>query len=245
MFSGTEQRVAFIDTETTGWSQNQHEVIEIGVVIARASDLDELKCFERKVKPLRLEHASHKALEINGFDPKRWEGAPYLVDVLKELKPYLDGAIIGGHNVSFDLRFLEVAWEKHGHRPEGMTVDKTYDTMLRARALGLPSSGLSAVCTHYSIPQPVQHRALADARASLACARVMPYPTELDLDEEPSKKEVTPPPTRTSSTEALDPHVDVTLGMKRKDAHRGTSRPYFTAELRELKRKRNSLTVPG
>lgn len=236
-----KRKVAFLDVETTGLSSKKHEIIEVGVVVTDAEGLLERETFESKVKPRHLEHASAKALEINGFTPEGWAEAPHLCEVLERLVPYLEGGVIAGHNVAFDTKFLEAAWEKAGHRPTGMSRNEYYDTMLRARALGLPQATLGAVCAHYGIEQPIQHRALADARASLACARAMAGYTDalFALDR------TAPLVPRDTRAEPIDPHVDITLGMKAKDAHRGTRRPYFAGELRELKKKRNSLTVPG
>ena len=54
------KNLAFIDIETTGLSPEKHEIIEIGIVIAKQQDGivgDVLEEIELKIKPERIDEA--------------------------------------------------------------------------------------------------------------------------------------------------------------------------------------------
>ena len=90
---------AVIDVETTGLNPNIHEIIEVAIVTKDES-------YHAKVIPMNIEHASPKALEINGYNEKDWYGAVPAKDVAIRTAKMLDGKTIIGHNPSFDMSFL-------------------------------------------------------------------------------------------------------------------------------------------
>lgn len=68
--------IAVFDTETTGLIPFKHEVISIGYAMVDKSETgeysitssDEIRCH-----PKRLEDATEKALEVNGYTPEKWD----------------------------------------------------------------------------------------------------------------------------------------------------------------------------
>lgn len=98
--------LCFIDTETTGLDPAISEVIE--VAITRREPDGQESHYYTLVAPQRIEDASPKALELNGYnnDPSRWEEAPTLKEVGPTILAFLEGGILVGHNVSFDERML-------------------------------------------------------------------------------------------------------------------------------------------
>ena len=86
----------------------------------------------------------------------------------------LEGALVAGHNVGFDWAFLEAGFER-----AGLTLPRVDYHRLDTASLAwplvvsgeLPSMSLDPVAKLLGIERPHPHRALADARCSLAVAR--------------------------------------------------------------------------
>ena len=162
----TDRRVVVLDLETTGLDPEQHEIIEVGLLVCEATPLlpivGEL-CL--KVRAEHPERADEKALEINGRTRESLsEGVPFEA-ALRWMRPQIEGQIIAGHNVSgFDLRFLrkgygEEPWDHH---------------VLDSNALAFPlwfhgelgSTSLRAICAHFGVVNLNPHTARADAYAT-------------------------------------------------------------------------------
>ena len=150
-------KTVFLDTETTGLSPTKHEIIEIGMVIEHPSGAVESWC--TKIAPSRIETANPKALEINGFTPEAWEEAPALSEVLPIVTEHLSGAVVVGHNVAFDLRFIRQVLDDV-HLSE-------HDTQVLAREhltpLGLRSVSLDNCRRWFGWSLDGAHTALVDA----------------------------------------------------------------------------------
>jgi DNA polymerase-3 subunit epsilon len=166
--------LAFIDVETTGLDPSRHEIIEIGVVVADPRTRETRGMFDVRVRPGRIEDADPVALGINGWSPEAWADAVPLDVALVRAKPLLEGALLAGHNVSFDRAFLDAAWRTTGVRPPD-TDHHVLDTATLAwplLAAGLVESlSLDAVCKALGVDVGQPHRALADAQRSLEVAR--------------------------------------------------------------------------
>lgn len=116
-----ESILAFLDTETTGLNPEKHEVIEVGVVLAkqiprpgRGPSLEVVEEIEMKIKPQRLEDAEDEALRINGYNDADWMFAPELRPAMELLAKKLSGAIMVSHNITFDAPFMEKSFERAG-----------------------------------------------------------------------------------------------------------------------------------
>ena len=162
--------LAFIDLETTGLDPGRHEILEIGVVVADARTLETRGMFDVRVRPGRMDDADPVALGINGWSAEAWRDAVPLDVALVRAKPFLDGAMLGGHNVSFDRTFLDAAWRSTGVAPPE-TDHHVLDTATLAwplLAVGLVDSlSLDPICEQLGIDVGEPHRALTDARRSL------------------------------------------------------------------------------
>jgi DNA polymerase III subunit epsilon len=111
-----DKPIAFIDTETTGLDPELQEVIEVAIILQWPNGQVQEWC--SKIKPTRLENADPKALEINGYaaDPKAWDNAPTFEQAAEEMTFRLRDAVICGHNVAFDVSFLESGMKRAGKK---------------------------------------------------------------------------------------------------------------------------------
>ncbi len=165
------QALAFIDIETTGLDRDNHEIIELGAIIARMKDgefivIDELNL---KIQPKNIDKAEPQALRINGYNEADWLFAVSLEDAMKELAKKTDGAIFVAHNVTFDYGFIESAFKKtntenkmHYHRLD--TISLAFGILHSNDDISKLS--LRALCEKYGIENKRAHSAFADAYAT-------------------------------------------------------------------------------
>jgi len=166
--------LAFIDCETTGLDPARHEILEIAVVRVTPTTLQSIAETSVRVRPTRIADADPAAMAVNGYTPEVWADAMTLHDALAVVGPCLEGAILAGHNASFDRAFLASAWKRTGV-PRPKVDHHVMDTACLAWPLlvsgEVDSLSLSALCKHFGIEHAEPHRALVDARASLELAR--------------------------------------------------------------------------
>ena len=112
-------KLVFLDTETTGlkaWKNGKthHEITELAVIVYENGKQTLKKSW--KLMPRRIETADPTALKIGGFDPVVWKKDAIDVDAfwLDGLCHILDGGVIVGHNVKFDIGFLRALFKDFG-----------------------------------------------------------------------------------------------------------------------------------
>ncbi|MYE75963.1 MAG: hypothetical protein F4232_06080 [Acidimicrobiaceae bacterium] len=144
------ERIAVVDTETTGFSRLDR-IVEIAcVTIADGRIVDE---YESLVQPDRDPGPVH----VHGITPTMLESAPAFGAIAADVAPRLDGAVLAAHNISFDLRMLRQEVE----RVRGMSLDVgsgvcTYRLTGEKLAVAAERAGLA----------PPNHSALTDARVA-------------------------------------------------------------------------------
>jgi DNA polymerase III epsilon subunit-like protein len=175
MKSYKDRYLAWVDLETTGLDPQQHEIIEVGIVVYDHLNDQVLKEFDAKVKPTRLETASEEALAINGYaaNPKAYKKG--LRSTLIKLNNLMDGCILAGHNVPFDIAFLNKNLGDLGIKPK---FDRRWiDTMSLAWAAcyNNPLNGLSLkdLCDRFSISNVGAHSALTDCHRTLSAYKCL------------------------------------------------------------------------
>lgn len=156
-----------IDTETTGLDFNKHEVIGFGGIVLIDGVI--VETIEVLIHPARIEQADPKALEVNGYTPKKWRDAIPAKVALEMIGEFLirhsDGTLVG-HNVNFDIQFLKrfgASW-RGGF---GYRFPKPYlDTRDLCRAVlspfGLHSMSLDNICAFLGWERRRAHSALSD-----------------------------------------------------------------------------------
>ncbi len=182
------EKLAVIDTETTGLSPERHEVIEIGLVLAEHEQRDDGSWevrktgeWEVKLNPWNIEGADPVALRMNHYDPRVWEEEAVaqrdgLIDLSKRLQlmeqpegvpdsQMLNNMIIVGHNVHFDIQFLQTAFKRIGiEHPLNKRVIDTYPLARGVlRHEHMKNFKLGTLCEYFNIKNKKAHSALADA----------------------------------------------------------------------------------
>ncbi|MBZ0279668.1 MAG: DEAD/DEAH box helicase family protein [Anaerolineae bacterium] len=157
-----------IDLETTGLDQEQDAIIEVGAVrVVNGQIIDEYSTLINPGRPIPenitfltgIRDEDFLAKPHNPGEPAS-RPAPSIAEVLPAIRTFVGDAVVVGHNVSFDLSFLN----RHGILQNNTSVD-TYDlaSVLMPRA---PRYSLGALSTFLNIDLGEAHRALNDARAS-------------------------------------------------------------------------------
>jgi DNA polymerase III epsilon subunit-like protein len=160
--SQKEQIFCSLDLELTGFDPTIDEILEVGFVFFSVSDNgiavhDQWSQIFRPSKTVRS-----KILALTGMNPQEIESAPLFSEYHDFIQEKLENAILVGHSIGVDIRFLEASGIRV--RPEFV------DTLDLVQFL-LPthhSYNLENLMHYFGIPHPEAHRALADARATVA-----------------------------------------------------------------------------
>ncbi len=170
-----DSTLAFLDVETTGLDAQKHEVIQIGVVLAKqipregniGPTVEKIDEFEIKIKPERLEDAEEEALRVNGYNDADWMFAPDLKNAMEFLSKKLQGTIQVSHNLTFDAAFIEKSFERAGMENPMARYKLDTISIAFARLYNRPDVkySLKYLCDLFQVKNENAHTALADARA--------------------------------------------------------------------------------
>ena len=151
-----------IDLETTGTDRANDRITEIGAVRYRGGE--RLGTFQTLVNP---GCAIPPAITVlTGLTDALVATAPRIESVLPSLLEFIGDDVIVGHNVRFDVGFLDAALER-SERPTLGTPQ--IDTVTLARRLvrsEVPNCRLSTLARAFNLPHQPAHRALDDALAT-------------------------------------------------------------------------------
>lgn len=151
-----------LDLETTGGSAKDCEITEIGAV--RHTGGAQIASFQTLVDPGMPIPPSITIL--TGITQAMVLDAPMIETALPAFLEFLGDSVIVGHNVRFDLSFLNAAAERLGY---GRLENRHVDTAALARRLVRPevrNLKLRTLAAHFRSPVTPNHRALEDARAT-------------------------------------------------------------------------------
>jgi len=156
-----EMRFAVVDLETTGFYQHLgDEIISIGAVIIEDGQIKTDKTFHELVDPHC--RVPDEIQQLTGIQPEMLAGCPSFFEVMQPLLRFIDRSVIVGHNVAFDLGFINPRLKKYCH---AHIDNQTIDTIVLAKFLGIRSRGFSLddLLTFYGIESIGRHTALGDA----------------------------------------------------------------------------------
>lgn len=151
-----------LDIETTGSDREHDRITEIGAVKMRAGE--SLGTFHTLVHPgVRIPPT---ITVLTGITDDMVATAPRLEQVLASLLEFCAGCVLVGHNVGFDLAFLNAALARRGDPRLDLAV---VDTLALARRLvrdEVPDCRLGTLASRFRLSHRPSHRAFDDALAT-------------------------------------------------------------------------------
>ena len=142
-----------LDTETTGLSPVSCKIIEVCASRVRNGQI--VDTFTTLINP--GSPIPYYIPEITGItDDIVWD-KPYFHQIADKLKEFIGCDVIVGHNIPFDIKFLNAAFGEE-------LSNEVIDTLTLAKAVkpGLDSYRLEALCKEFGIADKQLHRAEAD-----------------------------------------------------------------------------------
>lgn len=154
------------DTETTGLDPNGgDEIIQMGAVRILNGKLLTGESFDQLVDPGR--HIPEASIPFHGICPEMVRGQPLIAEVLPTFHHFAQDTVLVGHNVAFDMRFLQLKEAATGLRFD----QPVLDTLLLA-TVAQPhqeSYQMEDIAARLGVRVQDRHSALGDA---LTTARI-------------------------------------------------------------------------
>src|SRR3989440_1876027 len=151
-----------LDTETTGLRPGPDRVIEVAAIRLRGGEV--IDSFQSLVNPNR--RLPPFIVQFTGITQEMVAGAPGAEQIFPDFLRFIEGAILVGHNVGFDIGFLSYEAQLLGY---AFPIDGLDTIPLARRFLpGLRRFKLDVVAGHLKIPMVNRHRALGDAKVTAA-----------------------------------------------------------------------------
>jgi DNA polymerase-3 subunit epsilon len=152
-----------LDVETTGLRPEAGDrVVSLAGIKVRGGVLRRGETFDALVNPGRP--IPPESTRFHGITDDMVAGAPPLDVVLPAFLRFADGAVLVGHEISFDLRFLEAAAGRMGI-PSLLGDHAVLDTLRLSEVVHgpLPGHGLDVVASRLGVTVRGRHSALGDA----------------------------------------------------------------------------------
>lgn len=171
-YVGDAPQTVWCDTETTCRAPNMAGMIEFGGVACSSSSRLVLGTMELRLKIEDWMRVEQGALDINGYDPKRWalEGVDHDAGVSQVLAWMPRRFKLGAYNLGFDRSVIKHAVERVGGRTPGWFadgIDPMYKVRSQLKRAGLTEGAkLIHACDYYGISTECAHTALWDAHAA-------------------------------------------------------------------------------
>jgi DNA polymerase-3 subunit epsilon len=155
------QFFAIIDLETTGFSPNRGDkIVEIGIITTDMQG-NVIESYETLINPNRDVGATN----IHGITADMVKNAPKIEDVIDDIKYHLHNKTIVGHNLDFDLRFINHEFERLLKKQSEI---KGLCTIQMSKVLlpDLPARRLECFCEYFDIQNTLVHSALGDCETT-------------------------------------------------------------------------------
>ena len=146
-----------VDIETTGLSSFGAEIIEVSALRYRGDVFD--SSFSSLIKPAYP--IPYFITELTGITNAMVKDARDRKEVLRDFAEYVQGDVIVGHNVTFDVNFLYDELSRH----LGYTLRNDFVDVLRLSRKYLPclpNHKQTTIAEYFSLDTSGAHRALKD-----------------------------------------------------------------------------------
>ncbi len=146
-----------LDIECTGLNKDEDEIIEIAACrFNNTKIIDEFSTFVSHKKLI-----SEKIQNLTGISNQMTEGAPELASILPQLKTFIADLPILGHNIQFDIGFLNAN--------QAEIQNPTIDSLPLSHMLfaSEESFSLEVLCQKYNKTYLPSHRAMDDVKANI------------------------------------------------------------------------------
>ncbi len=147
-----------VDVETTGTDPKMADLLEIAAVKVKGGKITDR--WSTLVKPARPILGN----QMHGLTDSDVAKAPSAADAARDALKYIGDALVVGHNVGFDLGFLEEALGDGTRFESGRYLDTL--TIARDGYPDLQNYRLDTLSSFFGIDLGQQHRALPDAEAT-------------------------------------------------------------------------------
>lgn len=148
-----------LDIETTGLSNVNDRIIEIGAVIIKNRIVTAK--YNRLINPEII--IPKKIIKLTGITDEMVSGEKTINEILPEFLSFIGDRPIVAHNAMFDLGFLKNKSEKLGYRINNTIIDTLE---LSRNLLTIKKHKLGILCEYFNIKLSNHHRAQDDAEAT-------------------------------------------------------------------------------
>lgn len=147
-----------LDCESTGLEPKQDRIVEIAA--ARFTFDKILQSFETLVDPeCPIPETSQ---EIHKITQEMIQGKPKIATFLPEFLKMIEGHILVGHGIGFDIALIAAEAKRH-QIPTQIEKQPYFDTLRMARLYGeSPINSLQQLRQHFNIEPEGAHRAMSD-----------------------------------------------------------------------------------
>lgn len=158
-----------LDLETTGGSPADDRICEVGALKVRGGQV--LGALHSLVDPQR--GIPPFITMLNGLTDSTVHAAPTIAAVLPSLLEFAEGTVIVGHNIRFDISFLDAACERLGY--PRLTHPRVCTAALSRRLVHdqVPDCRLSTLASRLRLDHQPSHRAFEDALATVDLLHVL------------------------------------------------------------------------
>ena len=161
-----------IDCESTGLEPRKDRIVEIAV--ARFTFEKIVQEFETLIDPqCPSPEASQEIHKISG---EMVSGKPKIAEVLPDLLKMIEGHVIVGHGISFDIALIAAEAARH-NIPTQIEKQPFLDTLRMARLYGeSPINSLQHLRQHFNIQPEGAHRAMSDVIVNIEVFKQLAKP---------------------------------------------------------------------
>lgn len=147
-----------LDCEATGLSIESDAIIELAAV--KFTIDQNLDSFESLIDPCQV--IPEESIKIHHITNDMIVGKPKIKDILPGFLKFIDGHIIVGHGIKFDIDMINKAAKNH-QIPCHIEKQQSIDTLRLARLYGqTPVNSLEILRQHFNIVSDGAHRAMND-----------------------------------------------------------------------------------